>query len=180
MRVGGGGSGFPDGRSALLAVTLSACLGLGCATSPRHSPGPEGLAELLGELRVAAVAVEEGGELGLAERRSLAEYEVLGVLRQSTLDWLEQRRRFSRQGELRVGIRVEALYLRGPLVARWWPGLGARDRLAVQVTLRRGDVELKRFESFVESRVGGRDWADSGARARRLARRLGQRVAEAF
>ena len=72
---------------------------------------------------------------------------------------------------------VESLRLRSGLAARWWPGLGVPDRLAVRVTLHRGEARLHSFETFVESRLGGEDWGDPRERARRLARRLGQRVA---
>ena len=178
MGVGGAGSGFPGGSAFLPA--LVACLGFGCAAAPERVPDPVGLAALLGEMRVAAVAVAAGGGLGGAASRQLAEYEVRGVLRQSTLDWLELRRRFSPEGEIQLDIRIETFYLRGPLAARWWPELGAPDRIAVRVRVRRGAEDLAYFQRVLESRVGGSDWADSEARAQRLARRLGQRVAEAF
>jgi len=148
--------------------------------SPDRFSEPEVLPELRGTLRVASLGVEAGGELVIAQRSSLAEYGVSGVLRQSALDWLEQRRRFSPQGELRVDIRIRVLHLRGSLAARWWPEWVAPDRLVVGVVVKREGVDLVRFERSVESRLGGSDWADTRARARRLARRLGQRVAEAF
>ena len=178
MRVGGLQS--EAGCGGALLPALLAGLALGCAASPAPSPHAERLQDLLGSLRVASLSVEAGVEIGEAPRDDLVEYDISGVLRQSALDWLEQRRRFSPQGEIRVVVRIQDLRLRGPLAARWWPGLGAPDRHAVQVSARQGEVELARFERRVESRVGGRDWADSGARAQRLARRLGQRVAEAL
>lgn len=169
------------GRSPALRLrgiaAFFAGLGLACALSPEQPPDPKDLARHWGALRIADVEVETSGQLAPSDLRGLARYEVPAVLRQSTLDWLEQHQRFHRQGELRVEIRVEALRLRSAFAARWWPGLGAPDRLAVRVTLRRGDARLQGFATFVESRLGGSDWGDPGERARRLARRLGQRVA---
>ncbi|MFP8875344.1 MAG: hypothetical protein VCB99_00235, partial [Myxococcota bacterium] len=158
-------------------AALLAGLGFACALLPEQPPVPQAPARDLGALRVSDVEVETSAQLAPSGLRSLSNYEVPEVLRQSTLDWLEQHQRFGRQGELRVEIRVEALHLRSAFAARWWPGLGAPDRLAVRVTLHRGEVRLHGFEAFVESRLGGNDWGDPRERARRLARRLGQRVA---
>ena len=141
---------------------------------------PEVLPEGLGALRVAQLVVEAEASLPASQRSDLVEYDVPGALRQSALDWLEQRDRFSPQGEVRVKVRIRSLHLRGSLAARWWPAWAARDRLGVEVTVEREGVEVARFQRSLESRLGGSDWADPRARARRLARRLGQRVAEAF
>ena len=163
---------------ALRGITaLIAGLGLACALPPEQSPAPQEQARVLGTMRVSDVEVESSAQLAPGALRSLSSYEVPAVLRQSTLDWLEQHERFGQQGELRVEIRVESLRLRSALAARWWPGLGAPDRLAVGVTLHRGEAWLHSFETFVQSRLGGDDWGDPRERARRLARRLGQRVA---
>ena len=103
---------------------------------------------------------------------------LLGSVRQSARDWLEQRDRLAPDGDLSLQVRVDALRLRSSGVAWLFSWAAAPDHLGAQVTVLRGLERVDRCPARVESALSGYSWRDPDARLDRLARRLGHRIAE--
>lgn len=161
-------------RGALRArLAAAALLALACAGPP---PLPEPVAPAHGE-PVGGVQVAPGPGLPGRAAALLEEERALAVLRQSTLDWLEQGERLDPRSELEVRVEVESLELRSPAVAWLFSALAGPDRLAVRVELRRRGDAVRTFHTGAASALSGFAWRDRGERLRRLARRVGHRVA---
>jgi hypothetical protein len=155
--------------SRLLAI---AALGLACASAPvavckLPPPAPEE--------RYAAVEVALDPELSL-DPASAAR--VAAVTRQSALDWLEQRGRLAPDGGSSVAVTVDSARLRSAFSTWLFAWAGPPDHLSARISLRRASEQTPRCEARVESALSGWSWRDSQTRLDRLARRLGQRVAE--
>jgi len=157
--------------SRLLAIAALG-LALGCAGPP------VALCELL------PPAPEErysGVEVALAPGLPLdpaAAARVAALTRQSALDWLEQRGRLAPGGASSVAVTVESARLRGAWTAFLFAWAAPSDHLSAQVSLQRGDERTARCPARVESALAGWSWRDPETRLDRLARRLGQRIAE--
>jgi hypothetical protein len=160
---------MPDFRWLAIAALG---LALACASAPvavceLPPPAPEE--------RYAAVEVAIGPGLALdpaAAARAAA------VTRQSVLDWLEQRGRFAPDGAASLQLTLESARLRSAVTAWGFAWIARPDHLFARVALRRGTDESPRCPARVESALAGWSWRDREARLDRLARRLGQRVAE--
>ena len=155
----------------LLAIAALG-LALGCASAPDavcalDPPAPE--------LRYAAVEVALGPGLSLDPT---AAARVAAQTRQSALDWLEQRGRLAPDGGATVAVTIESARLRSALTAWAFAWATSPDHLSARVALRSGSERTPRCPARVESALAGWSWRDPDTRLDRLARRLGQRVAE--
>jgi hypothetical protein len=158
-------------RSGARWVAVTA-LALACAGAPApHCDLPSRPEP--GRFARVEVAVAPGAALDAASAAHL-----LGSVRQSARDWLEQRDRLAPDGELSLQVRVEALRLRSAWVTWLFAWAVAPDHLAAQVTVLRGLERVDRCPARVESALSGYSWRDPDARLERLARRLGHRIAE--
>lgn len=163
-------------RACVLLLGLMG--GVACAAARPPAPPPPGPPFLLaGEARVGRVEVEAAPGLG-REARARLEAGTGDVLRQSVLDWLDQRGRWDPSGALAVQVQVGTLRLRSRLRALLPGSWGRPDVLAARVRVSRQGELLKSFGVEATSRLGGRAWWDPAERLRRLARILGQRVVE--
>jgi hypothetical protein len=100
------------------------------------------------------------------------------AVRQSARDWLEQRDRLAGDGELALVVRIDSARLRPAWVAWLFAWVAAPDQLATQVLVLRGAEPVSSTPVRVESALSGWAWRDPDERLDRLARRLGQRIAE--
>jgi hypothetical protein len=151
---------------AVFALAL-ACAGTPAAVCELAPPAP-------GE-RYAGV------EVALAPGLSLdpgAAARVAVVTRQSALDWLEQRGRLATGGGSSVAVTVESARLRSGLTTWLFAWASGPDHLFARVALRRESEHTVRCPVRVESALAGWSWRDPEPRLDRLARRLGQRIAE--
>ena len=150
-----------------------AALALGCAVHPLPScdlqPGRQ-----VGQ--VARVEVALAPEASSLAPKAAAE--LLVQVRQSALDWLEQRDRLRPDGELTLLVTVDSARLRSAPTAWLFGWAAAPDHLAAQVSVLSGLERATRCPARVESALAGYSWRDPEARLERLARRLGQRIAE--
>jgi len=157
--------------SRLLAI---AALGLALACA-----GPPGaVCELLPpapDERYSGVEVELAPGLSLDPAEAAR---VAAMTRQSALDWLEQRGRLAPGGGGSVAVTIDSAALRSAGVAWLFAWAVPPDHLSARVSLRRGAEHTPRCSARVESALAGWSWRDPDARIDRLARRLGQRVAE--
>lgn len=159
--------------TGLLPFAIAALgLALGCASAPaavcaQDPPAPE--------VRYAAVEVMLGPRVALD---SAAAARVAELARQSALDWLEQRGRLAPDGGSTVAVTIDSARLRGALSAWAFAWIMPPDHLSARIALRSGLREVPRCASRVESALAGWSWRDPETRRDRLARRLGQRVAE--
>ena len=103
---------------------------------------------------------------------------VAALTRQSALDWLDQRGRLAPDGGTAVAITIDSARLRWTLTAWLFAWAAPPDHLAARVSLRRAAEREPRCDARVESALAGWSWRDPELRLDRLARRLGQRVAE--
>ena len=157
--------------SRLLAVAALG-LALGCASAP------VAVCELLPP---AADERYAGVEVALAPGLSLdsaAAARIAALTRQSALDWLEQRGRLAPDGRATVEVAIDSARLRSELSAWLFAWIAPPDHLSARVALRRGALRTPRCAARVESALSGWSWRDPEPREDRLARRLGQRVAE--
>jgi hypothetical protein len=127
------------------------------------------------EERYAGVAVALAPGLSLDPA---AAARVAAVTRQSALDWLEQRGRLAPDRGSSVAVTVDSARLRSALSTWLFAWTAPPDHLAARVSLRRGAEHEPRCSARVESALAGWSWRDPEARLDRLARRLGQRIAE--
>jgi hypothetical protein len=100
------------------------------------------------------------------------------TVRQSARDWLEHGDRLAASGELELEVDLESLHLRGAVTTWLFASLAEPDHLAAIVSVRREGELAARYPVRVESALAGYGWRDREERLDRLARRLGQRVAE--
>ena len=147
-------------------------LALGCAGAPTADcellpPAPEE--------RYAGVEVALAPGLALDPA---AAGRVAAGARQSALDWLEQRGRLAPDGASLVAVTVDSAQLRSAATTVLFAWVADPDELSARVSLRRGSQRTPRCAVRVESALAGWSWRDPEARLDRLARRLGQRVAE--
>ena len=155
----------------LLAIAAFG-LALACASPPAaicdlSPPGPQ--------QRYAGVEVALAPGLPLAPATAAR---AAAVTRQSALDWLDQRGQLDPGGGASVTIIVESARLRWTLTAWLFAWAAPPDHLAARVSLRRAAEREPRCAARVESALAGWSWRNPEARLDRLARRLGQRVAE--
>ena len=156
-----------------IALGLAALV-LGCAGAPAPEPParperPEG--------RYARVDVAVAP--GVAEQLPAdAAPPLARAVRQSARDWLEQGDRLAGDGELSLAVSVESARLRPAWKAWLFAWAAAPDHLAARVLVLRGAEPVSSAPVRVESGLSGWDWRDPAERLDRLARRLGQRVAE--
>lgn len=164
----------------ILAAVVLALDSLACGGDPPVPVEARGAPHVLtGEARVGRVEVTADAQLlSAGQRKLLRRHEAATVLRQSALDWLDARGHFARKGELLLQVQIRAVRLRSELAALLLGGAAGADSLEVSVRVTRGGEELKIFAAHVTSSAGGRDWKDPGDRLQRMARRLGQRVAD--
>jgi hypothetical protein len=155
-------------RLAVAALGLA----LGCAGAP---PAVCDLLPPAPEERYAGVEVTLAPDLGL-DRGAAAR--VAAVTRQSALDWLEQRGRLAPEGGSVVEVVVDSARRRSALATIAFAWVAPPDHLSARVALRRGAARTPRCPIRVESALSGWSWRDPDPRLDRLARRLGQRVAE--
>jgi hypothetical protein len=150
-----------------------AALGLACASppAPRCDPslGPE-----TGRFARVEVAIAPD-EASLAPK---AAAEVVVWVRQSALDWLEQRDRLARDGDLTLLVTIDSARLRSAATTWLFAWAAAPDHVAARVSVLHGLDRADRCPARVESALSGYSWRDPDARLERLARRLGQRIAE--
>lgn len=156
----------------LLAI---AALALGCAA--RH-PSPCELPRQLGQVaRVEVSLAPDAGSLDAEAAGRLA-----ATVRQSALDWFEQRGRFAADGQLSLLVTIDSMRVRGTVAAWLFGSVALPDHLAAQVSMEREhtrDLETADLcPARVESALAGWSWRDREARLERLARRLGRRIAE--
>ena len=157
-------------------LRLLAIAALGLALACARPPGA--VCELPPPAREQRYA---GVEVALAPGLRLdpaAATRVVAVTRQSALDWLEQRGRLEPGGASSVAVTVDSARLRSSLSTWLFAWAASPDHLAARVSLRRGAEREPRCAARVESALAGWSWRDPEARLDRLARRLGQRVAE--
>lgn len=165
-----------ENRARMADFRLLAIAGLGAALACASPPGA--VCEL------APPAPEEryaGVEVALAPGLSLdpaAGARVAAVTRQSALDWLEQRGRLAPDGGSSVAITVDSARLRWALSTWLFAWAAPPDHLAARIALRRAAEHEPRCAVRVDSALAGWSWRDPEARRDRLARRLGQRIAE--
>jgi hypothetical protein len=153
-----------------------AALGLGCAAP--SAPPCDPWSRQLGQ--VARVEVSLAPDAGSLDPEASAR--LVATVRQSALDWFEQRGRFATEGQLALRVTIDSVRLRGT-VSTWLFGwVAAPDHLAARVSVEREHtrdlVNGNLCPARVESALAGWSWRDREARLDRLARRLGQRVAE--
>lgn len=160
---------------ASLAIALLAC----APSGPRERSG-EGLPRVLVHgARVAHLEVgSDAGALSESARALLDRYEVGAVLRQSTLDWLDERGGFDPESVLDVRVQIRSVRLRSAAAALLLGSLAGEDRLMAVVVVTRDAVVVKTFEAEVSSSSGGRGWRDPAERIERLARMLGRRIVD--
>ena len=163
-----------------LAVASLAIALLACAPNGSREPSGQGPPRVLVDgARVAHLDVGgDAGALSASARALLDRYEVGAALRQSTLDWLDERGAFDPEGELDVLVQIRSVRLRSAAVALLLGSLGGEDRLATFVVVTRDAVVVKTFEAEASSSSGGRGWRDPAERIERLARMLGRRIVE--
>jgi hypothetical protein len=152
-----------------LAALALACSG---APAPEPSARPERPEGRYGRVDVA-VAPAVAAQLPVDDASRLAR-----AVRQSARDWLEQSDRLAGDGELALAVSVESARVRPAWVTWLFAWLADPDHVAAQVLVLRGAERLAAFPVRVESALSGWEWRDPGERLERLARRLGQRVAE--
>jgi len=102
------------------------------------------------------------------------------TVRQSARDWLEHDDRLAASGELELEVDLESLHLRSAVTTWLFSSLAEPDHLAAIVSVRREGALAARYPVRVESALAGYGWRDREERLDRLARRLGQRVAESL
>jgi hypothetical protein len=161
-------------RSRARAIASAAlALGLACANVPAPRCDLPSAPEAGRFARVEVALAPDAASLDDASAARL-----LGEVRQSARDWLEQRDRLAPDGELSLQVRVEALRLRSSWVTWLFAWAVAPDRLAARVTVLRGLERADRCPERVESALSGYSWRDPDVRLDRLARRLGHRIAD--
>ena len=164
----------PMADARFLAITaLGVGLGLACASAPAPRCDPASEPEA-GRFARAEVALAPDAS-SLAPK---AAAELLVWVRQSALDWLEQRGRLAPDGRATVEVAIDSARLRSELSAWLFAWIAPPDHLSARVALRRGALRTPRCAARVESALSGWSWRDPEPREDRLARRLGQRVAE--
>jgi hypothetical protein len=158
----------------LLAIaTLGLWLGLACASPPAPRCDLAAEPEAGQFARVEVTLAPDASSLA-----PKAAAELLVWLRQSALDWLEQRDRLAPDGELTLLVTIDSARLRSASTTWLFGWVAAPDHLAAQVSVLHGLERAARCPTRVESSLAGYSWRDPDARLERLARRLGQRIAE--
>jgi hypothetical protein len=153
----------------LAALALACSGGAPTADPPARAAAPEG----------RYVRVEVSVAPAVADRLDPeAAARVARAVRQSARDWLEQGDRLASGGELSLVVSVESARLRPGWVTWLFSWAAAPDHLAAQVMVLRGAERLSIAPVRVESALGGWAWRDPDERLDRLARRLGQRLAD--
>ena len=148
-------------------------LGLGCASAPVAHCDLAPVQESGRFARVEVALAPDAGSLAPEAADRLAVW-----VRESALDWLEQRDRLAADGQLALLVTIESARLRGPATAWLFAWAAAPDHLAAEVSVLRGLDRTARCPVQVESALAGWSWRDRDARLERLARRLGRRIAE--
>jgi hypothetical protein len=161
-----------DARLPAIA-TLGLWLWLACASAPAPRCDLASEPETGRFARVEVALAPDASSLG-----PKAAAELLVRVRQSALDWLEQRDRLAPDGELTLLVTVDSARLRSAPTAWLFAWAAAPDHLAAQVSVLHGLERATRCPARVESALAGYSWRDPNARLERLARRLGQRIAE--
>lgn len=146
-------------------------LWLGCAGEPLPHCD---FGHQLGQ--VARVEVSLAPGVGTLDADAAAR--LVTTVRQSALDWLEQRDRLATDGELTLLVTVDSTRLRSSATAWLFAWAAPPDHLAALVAVLRGLDRAPRCPARVESALAGYSWRDPDARLERLARRLGHRIAE--
>jgi hypothetical protein len=162
----------------MAAFRLLAIAALGFSFALACASPPGAVCELLQpapDERYAGVEVELAPGLSLDPA---AAARVAAVTRQSALDWLEQRGRLAPDGGRSVAVTVDSARLRSAGVAWLFAWAAPPDHLSARVSLSRGTEHTARCSERVESALAGWSWRDPDARLDRLARRLGQRIAQ--
>jgi len=116
--------------------------------------------------------------LSSAQQKQLRRHETAAVLRQTALDWLDARGHFDLEGEIALRVQIRDLRVRSQLAVLLLGGVAGSDHIEVSVVVLRGGEAVDDFAAHVVSAAGGRDWKRPGDRLERMARMLGQRVAE--
>jgi hypothetical protein len=157
-----------------LAIAALACgLAVACASAPEpcRDPGSEPASAKVARVEVALAP--GAGSLG-----SGAAARLVTIVRQSALDWLDQRDRLAPDGQLSLVVTIDSARVRGTVATWLFAWAAAPDHLAAQVLVVR-DLEISpRCPVRVESALSGYSWRDPDARLERLARRLGHRIAD--
>jgi hypothetical protein len=157
------------------ALAVLACATLACAGSDVPAASPALAVE--GRFSRVTVSVTEGGTQPFGPD---AASRTAATVRQSARDWLEHEDRLAFEGELELEVDVDAAHLRGALTTWLFAALVPPDYLAATVSVRREGALAARYPVRVESALAGYGWRDREERLDRLARRLGQRVAESL
>jgi hypothetical protein len=150
-----------------------AALALACSGAPAPEPArperPEGRYARVEVVVAPGLTAALGAEAAAGTARSV---------RQSARDWLDQGGRLAADGELALAIQLDSAHVRPAWVAWGFAWVADPDHLAGEVRVLRGAERLASFPVRVESALSGWDWRDPDERLDRLARRLGQRLAE--
>jgi hypothetical protein len=158
-----------DSRAFAVAAIA---LGLACAAPREPSSHP---ARVAGRYARVEVALAQDGARCLDADDAAR---LIGVVRQSARDWLEQRDRLAPDGAYTLEVTVESARLRSGWVTWLFAWAAAPDHVAGRVSVLRGGARVARYPVRVESALAGYSWRDPDARLDRLARRLGRRLAE--
>ena len=161
---------MPDARLVALAALAT---GLACAAAPAPPCDPGSAPQDARFARVEVAIAPAGASLDAEAAARL-----VALVRQSARDWLELRGRTAPDGELSLIVTVDSVRLRSAWVTTLFAWAAPPDHLAARVSLRRAAEREPRCDARVESALAGWSWRDPELRLDRLARRLGQRVAE--
>lgn len=159
-------------HSRLLAIAV---LALACAAPPKPCD-PSGYPR--GQVgRVEVSLAPSAGSLDAEASARLA-----ATVRQSALDWFDQKGRFAADGPLALLVTIDSVRVRGTVAAGLFGWVSGDDHLSARVGIEREDtrdlVAAELCPVRVESALAGWSWRDPDARLERLARRLGHRIAE--